>query len=49
MLRTIKLKLPYDSSLLETGRQFMEACQMVLNYGLAEHTFKKNKLNVMTI
>ncbi len=24
MFRTIKLKFPYDPSLLETGRQFME-------------------------
>ena len=48
MFRTIKLKLPYDKSLLETGRQFMEACQMVLNYGFAEKTFNKNKLNRAT-
>ena len=48
MFRTIKLKLPYVPSLLETGRQFMEACQMVLNYGFTEHTFNKNKLNRCT-
>lgn len=48
MFRTIKLKLPYDSSLLETGRQFREACQMVLDYGFAEHTYNKNRLNRAT-
>ena len=45
MFRTIKLKLPFDSSLLETGRRFREACQPVLDYGFAEKTFNKNKLN----
>ncbi len=45
MFRTIKLKLPFDLSLLETGRQFREACQLVLDYGFAEKTFNKNKLN----
>ncbi|MCL4323465.1 MAG: RNA-guided endonuclease TnpB family protein [Candidatus Thermoplasmatota archaeon] len=45
MFRTIKLKLPYDASLLETGRQFREACQIVLDYGFLEKTFNKNKLN----
>ncbi len=49
MFRTIKLKLPYDRSLLETGRQFREACQMVLDYGFAEKTYNKNKLNMLTI
>ena len=48
MFRTIKLKLPYDRSLLETGRQFREACQMVLDYGFAEKTYNKNKLNRAT-
>ena len=45
MFRTIKLKLPYDPSLLETGKQFKEACQMVLNYGFSQKTYNKNKLN----
>ncbi len=45
MFRTIKLKLPYDPSLLETGKQFKEACQVVLDYGFSEKTFNKNKLN----
>ncbi|EQD33176.1 transposase [mine drainage metagenome] len=44
----IKLKLPFDASLLETGKQFREACQIVLDYGFAEHTFNKNKLNRAT-
>ncbi|MCL4330593.1 MAG: zinc ribbon domain-containing protein [Candidatus Thermoplasmatota archaeon] len=48
MFRTIKLELPDDSSLLETGRQFREACQMVLDYGFAEKTYNKNKLNRAT-
>ncbi len=38
MFRTIKL--PYDQSLLQTGMQFREACQMVLDF---EKTY--NKLN----
>ena len=45
MFRTIKLKLSYDPSLLETGKQFKEACQMVLNYGFSQKTYNKNKLN----
>ena len=48
MFRTIKLKLPYDPSLLETGKRFREACQMVLDYGFSAHTFNKNKLNRAT-
>ncbi len=42
------MKLPYDPSLLETGRQFREACQMVLDYGFSAKTFNKNKLNRAT-
>ncbi len=45
MFRTIKLKLPYDQSLLQTGIQFREACQMVLDYGFEKKTHNKNKLN----
>ena len=33
MFRTIKLKLPYDKSLLEMERQFMEAFHIALDYG----------------
>ena len=46
MFRTIKLKLPYDKSFLEMGRQFMEACHIALDYGFLEHTYNKNKLNM---
>ncbi|MGC8620227.1 MAG: hypothetical protein ACP5LA_07005 [Thermoplasmata archaeon] len=45
MLRTIKLKLPYDRTLIETARQFREATQIVLDYGFENKTFNKNKLN----
>ena len=48
MFRTIKLKLPYDQSLLETGKRFREACQAVLDYGFSEHTYNKNQLNRAT-
>ncbi len=48
MFRTIKLKLPYDKSLLETGERFREACQMALDYGFSARTFNKNKLNRAT-
>lgn len=45
MLRTIKLKLPYDRTLIETAKQFKEAAQIVLDYGFENKTFNKNKLN----
>lgn len=45
MFRTIKLKLPYDRSLIETGEQFRSACHIVLDYGFSAKTFNKNKLN----
>ena len=48
MFRTVKLKLPYDQSLLETGKRFREACQAVLDYGFSEHTFNKNRLDRAT-
>jgi predicted transposase len=48
MFRTIKLKLPYNSSLLETGKRFREVCQAVLNYSFSEYTFNKNKLDKAT-
>jgi putative transposase len=48
MFRTIKLKLPYDKSLLETGEKFRDACQIVLDYGFSEHIYNKNKLNRAT-
>ncbi|MGC8725977.1 MAG: RNA-guided endonuclease TnpB family protein, partial [Thermoplasmata archaeon] len=45
MFRTIKLKLPYDKSIIETAKQFKEATQIVLDYGFENKTFNKNKLN----
>ena len=45
MFRTIKLKLPYDRTLLETAKQFKEATQIVLDYGFENKTFNKNRLN----
>jgi len=45
MFRTIKLKLPYDRTIIETAKQFKEATQMVLDYGFENKTFNKNKLN----
>jgi len=45
MFRTIKLKLPYDRTLIETARQFKEATQIVLDYGFENKTFNMNKLN----
>jgi len=45
MFRTIKLKLPYDKTIIETAKQFKEAVQMVLDYGYENKTFNKNKLN----
>ena len=45
MFRTIKLKLPYDRTLIETAKQFKEAAQIVLDYGFENKTFNKNKLN----
>jgi len=41
MFRTIKLKPPYEKVLVEAARQFKEAVQMVLDYGLENKTFKK--------
>ena len=45
MFRTIKLKLPYDRTIIATAKQFREACQIVSNFGFSEKTFNKNKLN----
>ena len=45
MFRTIKLKLPYDKSHLDTGKS-REVCQKVLDYGFSAHTFNKNKINM---
>ncbi|WP_237265229.1 hypothetical protein [Thermoplasma sp. Kam2015] len=40
MFRTIKLKLPYNRSLIEAVKQFRDACQLVLDYGFDNRTFK---------
>ena len=48
MFMTIKLKLPYDKSLLKTGERYREACKKVLNYGFSARTFNKNKFNRST-
>jgi IS605 OrfB family transposase len=45
MFRTIKLKLPYDGSLVKTAKQFKDAMQIVLDYGFEDKAFNKNKLN----
>ena len=45
MFRTIKLKLPYDRTLIETAKQFRGATQIVLDYGFENKVFNKNKLN----
>ncbi|MGC8581918.1 MAG: hypothetical protein ACP5RS_03725 [Thermoplasmata archaeon] len=45
MFRTIKLKLPYNNALIETSKQFKEATQIVLDYGVENKTFNKNMLN----
>jgi hypothetical protein len=48
MFRTIKLKFPYDRSLLGTGERFRDVCQIVMDYGFSEHINNKNKLNRAT-
>ncbi|MGC8691801.1 MAG: RNA-guided endonuclease TnpB family protein, partial [Thermoplasmata archaeon] len=45
MFRTIKLKLPYDRSLIETVRQFKEDTKMVLDYSFENKTFNKDGIN----
>ena len=45
MFRTIKLKLPYDRTLIETAKQCRGATQIVLDYGFENKVFNKNKLN----
>ena len=47
MFRTIKLKLPYDRTLIETAKQFKEATQIVLNYGFEKkHSIKISSIKV---
>ena len=45
VFRTVKVALPYDNALLQTGIAFNRACQIVLDYGSQAKTFNKNKLN----
>jgi len=48
MLRTIKFRLPYDRPLIEVGKQFREAAQVVLGCDFENGTLNKNKLNKRT-
>ncbi len=41
MFRTIKLKLPYDRSFIETAKQFRETTQIFLDYGFKNKIFNK--------
>ncbi|MGC8859868.1 MAG: hypothetical protein ACP5QH_01505 [Thermoplasmata archaeon] len=45
MFRTIKLKLPYDKTLIEMSKRIKESTQIVNGYGFENKTFNKNKLN----
>ena len=45
VFRTVKVALPYDNALLQTGIAFNRACQIVLDYGSQAKSFNKNKLN----
>ncbi|MGC9137481.1 MAG: hypothetical protein ACP5G5_00525 [Thermoplasmata archaeon] len=45
MFRTIKLKLPYDKTLIEMSKRIKESTQIFLGYGFENKTFNKNKLN----
>ncbi len=48
MFRTVKVKLPFENSLLQTAVVFNKACQMVLDYGSTYKTYNKDKLNKAT-
>lgn len=48
MFRTIKVKLPYAPSLVQTAVAFNKACQIVLNYGSEHKVCNKDKLNKAT-
>jgi len=48
MFKTIKVKLAFEQSLVETAVAFNKACQMVLDYGSENQTYNKNKLNKAT-
>ena len=44
MFRTVKVKLPFEQSLVQTAVAFNKACQTVLDYGSEHKTFNKDKL-----
>jgi len=48
MFRTVKVKLPFESALVQTAIAFNRACQIVLDYGSEHKTFNKDKLNKAT-
>jgi hypothetical protein len=48
MFRTVKVKLPFEQSLLQTAVAFNKACQIVLDYGSTHQTHNKDKLNKAT-
>jgi len=48
MFRTVKVKLPFESALVQTAIAFNRACQIVLDYGSEHETFNKDKLNKAT-
>jgi len=48
MFRTVKVKLPFEQSLLQTAVAFNKACQAVLDYGSTSKTHNKDKLNKAT-
>ena len=48
MFRTVKVKLPFEQSLLQTAVAFNKACQIVLDYGSTHKTHNKDKLNKAT-
>jgi len=48
MFRTVKVKLPFEQSLLQTAVAFNKACQIVLDYGSTNKTYNKDKLNKAT-
>jgi len=48
MFRTVKVKLPFENSLVQTAVAFNRACQTVLNYGSEHKVYNKNVLNKAT-
>jgi len=48
MFRTVKVKLPFEQSLLQTAIAFNRACQIVLDYGSEHKVYNKDALNKAT-